>query len=142
MEINQKAALMATKEIRVSASVEKVWSILIDINSWNVWQSDISYAKLEGSIANGIRFQWKAKGLKINSMIQEFEPNTHIGWVGKSLGMSAIHRWILVPEGGETHVFTEESLEGWFPRLLKIIDSMFLEKSLSDALNKLKLASE
>jgi hypothetical protein len=36
----------------------------------------------------------------------------------------------------------EESLSGWFPRIMKIFDPTFLEKSLDGSLGALKLEAE
>ncbi len=142
MNIDQHAPLSARKEIVIAAPRERVWAVLTKIERWPEWQPDVSSAKLEGGLAPGTIFRWKAKGLNITSTIQELEPERRISWTGNSIGMQAIHIWALEPADTGTRVITEESLSGWFPRILKIFDPKFLEKSLIDSLQVLKAQAE
>ena len=142
MNIDQKAALRAKKEIVIDAPAGKVWSLLTGIDDWSRWQPDVTSARLDGKLSVGTEFKWKAKGLNITSTIQELEPDKKIGWTGKSIGMKAVHRWTFEPKGDLTHIITEESLSGWFPGVLKIFDPAFLEKSLTGSLQILKAEAE
>ena len=142
MNIDKNAPLQARKEIEIDAPFEKVWAVLTGIDRWPEWQPDVSSATLEGDLAVGSVFRWKAKGMNITSLLQVLEPKRRVGWTGRSLGMNAIHVWVLDPRGEGTRVVTEESLSGWFPRVLKIFDSHFLEKSLMRSLQVLKARVE
>ncbi len=142
MEINQSAPLKAKKEIIIAVPIEKVWSILTTIEDWPRWQPDVTSSRIEGELTDGTIFKWKAKTLNITSVIQELEKPSRIGWTGDSIGMKAIHHWTMEPQGGFTHVITEESLSGWFPTLLKVFDPNFLDKSLMGSLQVLKSESE
>ena len=138
MNIDRNAPMSAHKEIFIEAPPEKVWALHTDINGWPRWQPDVSSAKLEGNLAAGTVFRWKAKGLGITSTLQEVEPNRRISWTGSSLGMQAVHVWTFEPQDNGTRVVTEESLSGWFPRVLKLFMPAFLEKSLEQSLQVLK----
>lgn len=138
MNIDYSAPLFAEKDILISAPLEKVWSEITQIDQWPQWQPDVTSSKLDGTLATGTIFYWKAKGLDITSTIQIFEPMRSIGWTGKSLGMQAIHIWIFEKREDGTYVKTKESLSGWFPRVLKLFDPKFLEKSLQNSLQVLK----
>jgi uncharacterized protein YndB with AHSA1/START domain len=142
MIIDQNAPLKARKEIVIQASSDTVWSALTNISQWPGWQPDVSAAKLDGDLSVGSVFHWKAKGLNITSVIREIDSQNSIGWTGDSIGMQAVHLWKLEPLGNETRVITEESLSGWFPRLLKIFVPSFLDDSLSGSLNVLKKHAE
>ena len=142
MNIDQQAPLRARKEININAPVEKVWATLIDINHWSDWQPTVASAELEGNLATGATFKWKAMGLNIASMIQELEPQKAIAWAGKSLGMNAVHMWNFEPVDHHTRVTTTESLSGWFPKILKFFDPAFLDKSLAGSLQVLKAEAE
>ncbi len=142
MNIDQNAPMAARQEIFIAAPLEKVWAVQTDIDRWPEWQSDISSAKLEGNLTVGTIFRWKAKGLGITSTIQDLVPGRRISWTGSSIGMKAVHIWIFQPWDNGTRVITEESLSGWFPRILKIFDSTFLEKSLAGSLQVLKTQAE
>ena len=130
------------KEIVIHAPVEKVWQVQSDIEQWSTWQPDIATAKLEGALAAGTIFRWKAKGLNIVSTLHTVKPHQQIGWTGISLGMSAVHNWRFEARGSDTLAITEESLSGWLTRLMKFFDPHFLEKSLEATLLRLKTKAE
>jgi len=138
MNINSKASLIAKKETVINAPVHHVWKIQSDIDNWPKWQKEVSYAKLQGKLAKGTKFQWKAMGMNISSKLQEVVENKTIGWTGKSFGMDAVHFWNFEKHGNMTKVITEESLSGWFPKIIKIFKPDFLEQSLSKTLETLK----
>ncbi len=138
MKIDVNAPLMARKEITIDAPVELVWQIQSDINNWSKWQKDVSFAKLHGKLVKGTVFTWKAMGMNITSELQEVIEQKTIEWSGKSIGMYAIHRWSFQKHGSKTKVITEESLSGWFPKLIKVVKPNFLEQSLFKALQTLK----
>jgi uncharacterized protein YndB with AHSA1/START domain len=138
MDIDYKAPLHAEKDILISAPLEKVWSEITQIDQWSTWQPDVTSSRLDGTLAPGTMFYWKAKGMNITSTLQIVGPMQHIGWTGKSLGMQAIHIWIFEKHKDGTYVKTKESLSGWFPRVLKLFDPKFLEKSLQNSLQVLK----
>lgn len=138
MKIDAKAPLKAKKDIIIDAPVETVWAVQSDIESWPQWQKEVSYTELQGKLAKGTVFNWKAMGLRITSELQEVIENKVIGWSGKSIGMNAIHIWYFEKHGNSTRVITEESLSGWLPMIIKIVKSHFLEQSLLKALQTLK----
>jgi hypothetical protein len=142
MDVDHRAPLKARKEVVINAPIETVWALLTGIERWPGWQPDISFAKLEGPLAIGTVFRWKAKVLSITSTIQVLEPGRCIGWTGHSLGMRAVHVWTLEPLGNGVHVASEESLAGWLVRTMKLFDSSFLDKSLESSLRVLKAQSE
>lgn len=142
MQIDHKAPLQAQKEIIINAPVEKVWRIQTDINNWPKWQKEVSKAKLLGKLSKGTTFTWKAMGMPIVSELQAVDSEKLIGWTGRSIGMFATHYWKFNKKGSNTLVQTEESLSGWFPRLIKIFKPNFLDSSLEAALQTLKHQSE
>lgn len=142
MNIDTNAPVFARKEILIHAPVKMVWQIQTDIENWSKWQPDITSTKLEGTLAAGTTFRWKAKGLNIVSTLHTVKPHQQIGWTGISLGMFAIHNWTFEARGETTLVNTEESLSGWLTRLMKLLDPNFLEKSLEASLQILKKRSE
>ena len=84
MNIDQNAPLTARKEIFIAAPVEKIWGVHTDIERWPEWQPDVSSAALEGKLAAGSVFRWKAGGLNITSTLQEVEPGRRISWTGSA----------------------------------------------------------
>ncbi|MCE1254686.1 MAG: SRPBCC family protein [Anaerolineae bacterium] len=142
MNVNLHAPLIARKEILINAPISQVWTTLTDINNWPEWQPDVNTARLEGELAQGTVFRWKALGLNITSVIRELATHKKIGWTGRSIGMQAIHIWTFESLENGVQVSTQESLDGWFPRLLKLFDREFLSKSLTASLQVLKKEAE
>ena len=140
--MDRQAALVAAHEIVIHAPIERVWTLQSGIGRWPEWQPDVVSAELQGSLQAGTVFRWKAAGLNIVSTLQVVEPQARIGWTGVSLGMKAVHHWYFEARGSDTWVKTEESLSGWFARLLKLFDHRFLEKSLVKSLQTLKQRAE
>jgi uncharacterized membrane protein len=142
MNVDRHAPLVARMEIVIQAPLEVVWNLLTDLQAWPEWQGNIASVIMEGDLAPGTIFRWKASGIKIVSTLQEVEPMRRISWTGTSPGMRAIHIWDFESYDGGLRVVTEESLSGWFASLLKLFDHRFLEKSLEESLQTLKRAAE
>jgi uncharacterized protein YndB with AHSA1/START domain len=142
MKINEQATLMAHKEIFIQAPPEAVWQIHSDINRWGQWHPGITVSNLAGPLAAGSVFQWKTGGLTLTSTIQVVEPNRQIGWTGQGLGTQASHLWTLQPHKDGTLLTTEESMQGWFVSLLKVLMPKFLDSSLDTWLQSLKRRAE
>jgi uncharacterized membrane protein len=142
MNVDRNAPLVARGEIVIDAPLEVVWNLQTDFQAWPEWQPNITTVSMEGDLALGTIFRWKASGIKIVSTLQEVEPMQRLSWTGVSPGMQAIHIWTFERVDEGVRVFTEESLSGWFARLLKLFDRQFLEKSLSESLQTLKRTAE
>ena len=142
MGIDKNAPLIAKKEIIIAAPLDRVWAIQSSIEAWPTWQKDITTATLNGPLQKGTTFQWKAMGMHITSQLIIVEKNAAIGWTGVSMGMQAVHIWKFKKQKDKTVVQTEESLSGWFARLLKFFNKNFLETSLTKSLETLKAHAE
>lgn len=142
MTTDTGAPLNAQRDIFISAPLENVWLQLTEIDRWHEWQPDVTSSKIFGKLKAGTVFKWKAKGLNITSIIKEIVPMQMIGWTGESLGMQAVHIWLLESRKDGTQVTTRESLSGWLAKLLKLFDPGFLEKSLTASLQVLKNQAE
>jgi uncharacterized protein YndB with AHSA1/START domain len=142
MEINQRAPLVARQEIFIQATPQAVWKIHTDINSWSQWQPGIASSKIDGPLIAGTEFQWKPGGMTINSTIEVVEPNQRIGWTGTAIGTQAMHIWTFKPHKDGTLLATEESMDGWLTRALKVMMPRFLEESLDTWLQNLKKRAE
>lgn len=102
------------------------------------WNPDVKAISIEGDVAPGTNFTWKAGPASIASTIQRVERPWLIAWTGKTFGMSAIHVFRLDARDGGTVVHTEESFEGWLARLLRGQMRKTLQNSLHSGLRHLK----
>ncbi len=142
MEINTGAPVVVHKEILIKATPAAVWKVHTNITAWKHWQPDVSESKLQGALAVGAVFNWKSRGSKITSTIEELEPEQRIVWTGKVGGAHAIHVWTLEANGVGTILKTEESLEGFVVGLMKGGVRKKLENTLEGWLIDLKTEVE
>lgn len=140
--INNNAPVKCSKTITINASSEKVWAIMTDINNWVNWQTEISNPKLNGELKPETTFDWKTGGAKIHSTLHTVKPFKNFGWTGKTFGMFAIHNWTLTETNGQTTVSVDESMEGFFAKLLKKSFNKTLEKGMQTWLDLLKKECE
>ena len=142
VEVNKNAPVVAADRIEIAASSQSVWDVLTDIKSWPSWNPDVKSMSMQGELAEGSVFRWKAGPGTITSRIQHVEPPRMIGWTGTIFGIKAKHVYRLEARDGATLVHTEESYEGLVSRLLRGSLQKTLAKGLSDGLRYLKAETE
>jgi uncharacterized protein YndB with AHSA1/START domain len=138
LEANGEAPVVGASEIEIAASPEAVWEVLTAFERWPSWNREVKSMTIDGSVAPGTVFRWKAGPGTITSTIQEVAPPREIAWIGKTLGIKAIHVWHLEPQNGRTLVRTEESYEGLVARLFRGPLQKTLDRALADGLRYLK----
>ena len=77
---------------------------------------------LEGpqpDLAPGTRFRWLTFGVRIESVVREFEPCERLAWDARAPGIRAYHAWLLTRTDSGCHVLTEETQHGFLARLGK-----------------------
>ena len=142
MEANRQAPVFGASEIEIAAAPDIVWSVLTDFGRWPAWNLDVKSIAIDGDVAPGTQFRWKAGPATITSVIREVEPPRSIAWTGRTVGTSAKHVDRLEAADGRTRVRTEESFEGWLPRLLRRQMRTTLQNGLDDGLRDLKAEAE
>jgi carbon monoxide dehydrogenase subunit G len=140
--INERAPVVGRSEIEVAAAPEAVGEVLTSFERWPSWLRDVKSMSVEGPIAAGTVFRWKAGPGTITSTIQRVERPRVIAWTGRTLGIKAIHFWHLEARDGATFVRTEESYEGLTARLLRGSLQKTLDRALDDGLEDLKAEVE
>ena len=106
--INVRAPILLAGEIEIAAAPELVWDVLTAIDDWPSWNSDVRAATLEGDLAEGSIFRWRS-GTPLTSTITHVEPPRMISWTGTSMGLSAVHVYMLELREGKTFVRTLRS---------------------------------
>ena len=130
--INESAPVVGRSELEIAAPPDAVWEVLTAFERWPSWLRDVKSMSIEGPVAAGTVFRWKAGPGTITSTIQRVERPRLIAWTGRTLGIEAIHFWHLDARDGGTFVRTEESYEGLVARLLR----RSLQKTLDRALRR------
>jgi uncharacterized protein YndB with AHSA1/START domain len=140
--INENAPVVSTSEIEIAAPPDDVWDVLTAFERWPSWLRDVKSVLVEGPVAAGTVFRWKAGPGTIKSTIQRVERPHLIAWTGRTLGIDAIHFWHFEARDGATFVRTEESYEGLVSRLLRRPLQKTLDRALDDGLHDLKAEVE
>jgi uncharacterized protein YndB with AHSA1/START domain len=140
--INRAAPVVGKSELEISAPPERVWAVLTELDRWPTWNADVKSMQLEGPVAPGSAFRWKAGPGTISSMIRRVEPPHLVAWTGKTLGIKATHFWILEPREGRTFVRTEESYDGLVAKILRRSLQRTLDGALERGLQYLKTEVE
>jgi uncharacterized protein YndB with AHSA1/START domain len=142
VEIDRNAPVVARAELQIAADPEKVWEVLTGFEDWPSWNPDTSSVALEGGVAEGSVFRWKAGSARITSTLRRVERPRLVGWTGKTTGIRAAHVWELEPADGGTLVRTEESFDGVLARLLRRRLQRSLDRGLAEGLSHLKAEAE
>ena len=142
MEVDLSAPVIVEESISVQASPELIWNIMIDFQGWPNWNPEIKAVRVEGPIGEGTRFSWKAGPGTIRSQVKEINEHVGIAWVGKTMGITAIHIWKIQGTTERAIVLTRESWDGFHVRLFKKFFRRMLEKSIHVGLGNLKREAE
>ena len=97
---------------------------------------------MQGNLAEGTQFRWKAGPGTITSTIRSIEAPRLIAWAGKTLSINAIHEYRLEPRDGKTSMRTEESYEGPIARLFRGPLLKTLDEALEEGLQLRKAEAE
>ena len=142
MDINRKAPILSKGEVEIAADPETVWKVLSTLDRWPAWNPGVKSVSIEGSVAKGTQFRWKAGPWKIVSVIQNVKRARLLAWTGRMMGIRAVHTWHLEPLGAGTLVLNEESWEGLLGRLFRRSLQKALDKASASGLAHLKAEAE
>ena len=142
MNINQSAPVKAAHEIEMKAKPEVIWNILVAARRWPDWNPDIRATFIEGDLAVGTEFSWKAGPGTIRSTVMEMEEPHRLLWTGSTPVIKAVHFWEIEKRGEKTLVRSEESWEGLLPGILRGIMKKMLSRSIQQGLIYLKKEAE
>ena len=142
MEINTSAPAVARGAVEVAAPAEIVWDVLANIAQWPSWNPDVKRASLEGPLASGTQFRWKAGPGTITSTLQSVERPSLLAWTGTTFGIRAVHVYRLEQQGDTTTVRSEESWDGLLVRLLRRRMTNTLQNAIELGLRHLKVEAE
>jgi uncharacterized protein YndB with AHSA1/START domain len=141
-DIDLQAPVVARTEIEIDSPPESVWAVLTDFDRWPEWNTDVKSMSFSGPVTVGSQFRWRAGPGTIASTIVQVESPRRIVWLGKTLGIKAVHAWTLEPRAGGTLVRTEESYDGLVARLFRGPLQKTLDTSLERGLGFLKAEVE
>jgi len=129
-------------EIEIAAPPELVWDVLTDFDRWPQWNPEVKSMSVDGPLAPGSVFRWKAGPGTIVSTLEQVDRPRYVRWRGRTMSIAAIHEWRLEPRDGGTHVETEETFSGLLARLLRRLLQKQLDRALVEGLEHLKREAE
>jgi hypothetical protein len=136
------APVRSRREIEIAASPEVVWDVLTRFEHWPDWNPQVKSMSLDGAVAPGAQFRWKAGPGTIVSTLEDVQPQRYIRWRGRTMSIKAIHEWRLEPREDGTHVETEETYSGFLARLFRGQLEKMLDRALEEGLEHLKREGE
>lgn len=142
MEIDRSAPATAAGELDIAASPEVVWDVISNIEAWPSWNPDVKTATLQGPLAVGSVFRWRAGGVSLTSTLGAVDPPRELSWSGRAMGIRAIHTFRFEPNDGGTLARSEESWAGLVPTLLRGYSRRTLDRGIRSVLRLLKDEAE
>ncbi|MEV6596330.1 SRPBCC family protein [Actinoplanes sp. NPDC051346] len=140
--IEEHAAVVVRREIRIAAPINRVWHLHTDVNRWRDWQADIDTAYVDGPLRQGVTFHWSTAGLQIASTVYAIDAPYRILWGGPAHGITGVHDWTFTADGAATVVRTAESWDGNAVRADPDNLREALDASLSSWLDHLRKTAE
>jgi hypothetical protein len=89
-------------ETKTDVPAEKLFGAIADVNSWNKWDKELEFTKLDEAAGEGTDFLLKPKGgPKVKMTVEEFVPHTRFADISHlPLGkMRTIHEFISSGDG-------------------------------------------
>ena len=84
MEIDENAPVWVRAETYIAATPAEVWDVLTDFARWPEWNPDVKDVHIDGPVASGTEFSWRAGRASITSTIHETrEPSRSAGRGGR-----------------------------------------------------------
>jgi hypothetical protein len=141
VNINRNAPAIAEGELQIAADPDTVWQVLADLERWPRWNPDVRSIALDGPLAPGSVFRWRA-GTSLTSTLKVVDRPRELAWTGTTMGIRAVHVFRFEPRDVGTQASSEESWDGLIPRLFKRFSRLSLERGIRSMLERLKVESE
>ena len=142
VEANRRAPVFSEGEIEVAASPAVLWDTVADFKRWPYWSPGVDSVTLEGPVAQGTVFRWRAGATRLVSTLQIVDRPRSIGWTGRALGVRANHVWRFESRPGGAVAHMEESFDGLVAKLFRSRLQKQLDETTAKGLRALKGTAE
>lgn len=127
-----------TETIETDATPEQIWSLWENVNTWPLWDKEISWVKLHGPFLAGTHGQMKPiDGPKVNFTLIEVEKNKKfIDQAKLPLTVMNFSHFYHVPtsEGGKSTIQHHVEIKGLLAPLFGFIIGRKIKKHLKQAM--------
>ncbi|HEX2691081.1 MAG TPA: SRPBCC family protein [Kofleriaceae bacterium] len=113
--------VFAHDELEADVSPAAFWARLVRATRWHEDYDNCKRLVIHGGgdqLAPGTRFTWTTFGVRVTTVIDNFEPERYLSWTGRGLGARGHHVWLIEPTPRGCRVVTEETQAGFPARLL------------------------
>jgi uncharacterized protein YndB with AHSA1/START domain len=142
----EAATFFVSNRIEISAPPQRVWDVLIDVETWPQWYAgarNLSLASTTpGKLAPNAVLSWNIMDLDFVSTIHEFDPPYRLSWESRKSTIQGYHAWILIPTNTGTLLVTDESQIGVLAWLQGIFVPNKLSRLHDETLAKIKERAE
>jgi hypothetical protein len=142
VDIDRSAPAIAEGEIQIGVTPETVWEVIADVPAWPLWNPDVKSMKVEGPVAPGTTFRWKAGSSSLVSTLKVVDPPREIAWTGVTMGIHAVHVFQFEPSGDGIRARSAESFRGLIPTVLRGYSRKVLQRGIDRILALLKAEAE
>jgi hypothetical protein len=112
----ESAVVFTHNAVDISASPQKVWSLLIDCVAWPHWYkhcSDVTILRGGSILQPDARFRFKTLGRYFEPDVVRFDVCRMLIWTAKGpAGTSGCHAWVIEATANGSRVITEEVQKG------------------------------
>ncbi len=107
------AQSFAHNELQIRKDCPQVWTHLVALPKWPSWfvlTKDVKLLDGATTLVQGTRFYWQILSYQQESRIEEFVPNSRLGWFSYTPGQRPLyyHTWLLEQRPDGCLVTTEE----------------------------------
>jgi hypothetical protein len=138
----ERAYVHAHNEMIIAATAELCFAWLCRAPLWPTWYSNCGGFKFDTvsgpDLALGVCFSWTTFGSPVHSTVRRFEPPLHLEWDATAFGILAYHAWVIIPQGDQCQVITEEDQVGIVPFFLRWYLNGMLQRGHQTWLEDLK----
>lgn len=136
-QINENAGIRDSHSAVINANIEKVWDILVDMESWPKWNPGVKKVTLYGEVAEGTKFEWIQGRTHGNSEIQHVKKPVSLAWTSKAKLVKRIYVWTLESDENQTIATISASFQG---ALVVLVENH--QKVYNELLNWLELLKQ
>lgn len=133
-------------EIKINASPEVVWALLVQAQEWKNWYEGINDMRFEDpkqtKLEPGVKVFWNSLGQRVNNTVMDFAPHASLAWQFEDEKIQGYHAWVITPIESGCHVVSGKSMTGKLARLQKVFMPKKLMKQQDTWLRALKEQAE
>jgi uncharacterized protein YndB with AHSA1/START domain len=83
VKVDRNAPVFSEGQIEIAASPDAVWDLMADLSGWPTWNPDVKEVSVQGEVAEGTVFRWKAGPGTITSILRLVDRPRALGWTGR-----------------------------------------------------------